>query len=82
MQRKKTGTVILDFETMTQELAEIEEKIREFESQTVNVNANPEFEVLCIRQRNLQDKLKEMYAENRNYRKREKSLTHRQSRER
>ena len=82
MQRKRTGTVILDFETMTQELAEIEEKIRDFEAQTVNAGTNPNFEDLCIRQRNLQNKLKEMYAENRSCRKREKSLTHRQSRER
>ena len=75
MQRKPTGALVLDFDTMTQALAEIETRIKQIESEDDAPDRNAEYDDLCRRRSDLKVRMGEMFAEKRSFRNREKSLT-------
>ena len=80
MQRKPSGVVVLDYDSMTQILAEIEDKIQRIESCVEKSVQNAEYDDLCKQRTELRERLGEMFSEKRTFRHREKSLNRKRGR--
>jgi len=79
MNNAKRKIPILDFDSMVELLAVVEEKIQYIESSSATTD-NTLYQELCQKREGLRDALEEMFSENRNLRNREKSLNHQQER--
>ena len=80
MNNAKQKVPILDFDSMVELLAVVEEKIQYIGSSSATKD-NALYQELCQKREGLRDALEEMFSENRELRDREKSLNHQQENE-